>query len=195
MPYAAIPARLAVVVAEYTHDTARWGSCPSAGGEEHRAERSGPHRRVGELKQVTRVRKGWRGKCAACGEAIPWRDPDVVVLGGSGNNRVFDTPSGHLEPGCLFWVDHYGELCHERWEGCAGPHLHAILPNGRGWDIDSRANNCGSPDDRRHRCWIRHGEPPAVTVDKAGRTCSAGAGSIAAGDYHGFLQGGVFTAG
>lgn len=64
------------------------------------------------------------------------------------------------------------------------------LPNGRDWCIDSRASNCTKPDDDRHRCWIRHGTPPVLTVDKNGETCAAGAGSIQAGDYHGFLRNG-----
>lgn len=64
------------------------------------------------------------------------------------------------------------------------------LPNGRDWCIDSRANNCTMPNDDGHRCWIRHGTPPVLTVDKNGRTCEAGAGSIQAGDYHGFLRNG-----
>lgn len=42
------------------------------------------------------------------------------------------------------------------------------------------------------RCWVRHGEPPIVTVNKDGLTCAAGAGSIGIGGgeryYHGFLQ-------
>jgi hypothetical protein len=49
------------------------------------------------------------------------------------------------------------------------------------------------PDDGEHRCWVRHGEPPRITVDKNGPTCQAGAGSILAGDYHGFLRDGAFT--
>lgn len=73
-----------------------------------------------------------------------------------------------------------------------GP-LYAVCPNGHPWNIDGRASNCGSPDDDVHRCWIRHGEPPEITVDKNGVTCTAGAGSIQAGDYHGFLQNGHFT--
>jgi hypothetical protein len=32
-----------------------------------------------------------------------------------------------------------------------------------------------------------------VHVDKAGATCTAGAGSIIAGDWHGFLHNGQFT--
>lgn len=49
------------------------------------------------------------------------------------------------------------------------------------------------PDDAEHRCWIRHGEPPLITVDKNGLTCAAGAGSIQCRDYHGFLRDGSFT--
>jgi hypothetical protein len=77
----------------------------------------------------------------------------------------------------------------------SGPQLTVVCPNGGTWDIDSRASNCTMPYDYAHRCWIRHGEPPALTVDKAGVTCQAGAGSIQCGDYHGFLQNGVLTAG
>jgi len=76
------------------------------------------------------------------------------------------------------------------FEGPDGRHLIVMLPNGREWAVDGRANNCTMPDDTIHRCWIRHGEPPNLTVDKRGNTCSAGAGSIQAGDYHGFLRAG-----
>jgi hypothetical protein len=66
-------------------------------------------------------------------------------------------------------------------------------PGGRDWIIDGRARNCSMPEDDTHRCWIRHGEPPAITVGKAGGfTCAAG-GSIRAGRYHGFLVNGVFS--
>lgn len=69
-------------------------------------------------------------------------------------------------------------------------------PDGQ-WTIDSQANNCGLPEDRKqehHHCWILHGEPPNITVDKAGSlTCSAGAGSIQMGSYHGFLRDGYLT--
>jgi hypothetical protein len=56
--------------------------------------------------------------------------------------------------------------------------------------IDSRASNCTLPNDREHKCWIRHGTPPDLTVDKNGKTCAAGAGSIQLGNYHGFLRNG-----
>lgn len=77
-----------------------------------------------------------------------------------------------------------------------GVYLMVRCPNGHDWAVDSQASNCtrkGEP----HACWVRHGDPRdcKVTVDKNGDTCSAGAGSILAGDYHGFLQHGVLTAG
>lgn len=71
--------------------------------------------------------------------------------------------------------------------------LHAVCPGGHPWNIDGRASNCTMPDDDEHRCWVRHGEPPNITVDKNGLTCDAGGGSIQAGSYHGFLQNGHFT--
>src|SRR5260370_33790308 len=58
-----------------------------------------------------------------------------------------------------------------------GPHLVVVLPNGHPWNIDSRASNCSMPWDYAHRCWVRHGEPPGITVDKAALTCTAGGGS------------------
>lgn len=66
-----------------------------------------------------------------------------------------------------------------------------VLPDGHHWHIDSFANNCTKPDDKEHRCWVRHGSKPGVIhVDKNGLTCSAGAGSIATPEFHGFLHNG-----
>jgi hypothetical protein len=92
------------------------------------------------------------------------------------------------------WWRHQNGGCFA-WDNCADPrgHLNVVCPGGSQWDIDSRASNCTMPDDRSHRCWVRHGEAPIVTVDKSGKTCAAGAGSIAAGTYHGFLQNGELT--
>lgn len=90
------------------------------------------------------------------------------------------------------------------------------LPNGNDWQIDGIASNCDAPcldcgqpmsahlgqsptiacrklNPRPHKCWVRHGEPPNLTVDKNGNTCGAGAGSILSGSYHGFLRNGEFT--
>ena len=83
------------------------------------------------------------------------------------------------------------------WAGSDGIALMVRCPNGHDWHVDGRAKNCTLPNDHLHKCWVRHGDPRAaeVTVDKNGNTCAAGAGSIQAGDYHGFLQAGVLTAG
>jgi len=81
---------------------------------------------------------------------------------------------------------------HPSYSFTDGPALWVQTPGG-GWCIDSRASNCTMPYDYAHRCWVRHGEPPDITVDKNGVTCQAGAGSIQCGSYHGFLQGGVLT--
>ena len=119
---------------------------------------------------------------------------------GTASHRVYDTEDGELHPGDMYIADwHFhdenGKCTLNGWTNCDGKHLHVVLPNGRHWDVDSRASNCTVPNDTTHRCWVRHGEPPNVTVDKAGETCRAGAGSIAADDYHGFLRNGWLTAG
>ena len=120
-------------------------------------------------------------------DKIDW-DPIIKENGkriGWGLHIIYNTKSGKPEPGDMFWVDHSN---HEfNWENQKGPHLHVILPNGIEWDIDSRANNCTMKDDKEHRCWVRTGTVPNITVGKNGNTCKAGAGSIQGGDYHGFL--------
>ena len=74
------------------------------------------------------------------------------------------------------------------WDNETQPHLIVKTPSGGDWDIDSRASNCAKPDDKLHRCWVRHGTPPNVTVDKNGLTCPAGGGSIISRGWHGFLR-------
>jgi len=79
------------------------------------------------------------------------------------------------------WLEDWKEFT-----GIDGKSYICITPGGE-WNIDSRASNCTLPNDNEHKCWCRHGEAPNFTVDKIGNTCSAGAGSIAIGNYHGFL--------
>ncbi len=83
------------------------------------------------------------------------------------------------------------------WRGPDGIALMVRLPNGHDWIVDSRASNCTLPEDDVHKCWVRRGDPRQanVTVGKIGLTCAAGAGSILAGDYHGFLTAGILSAG
>jgi hypothetical protein len=145
----------------------------------------------------------WPTKCENCGAPVPpeqrRRDngEGLEVVRQILRKRLYNTDSGEPEKGDLFWTDWHHTLdgvC-IFWDNCKGPHLMAILPNGRIWDIDSRASNCTIKEERLHRCWIRRGDPPLITAGKDGPTCSAGAGSIAAGDYHGFLVNGEFSAG
>lgn len=95
--------------------------------------------------------------------------------------------------------------------GPDGIALMVRLPNRWEWHVDGPASNCTNPDwqpvdgqpnttrwrGRTHYCWVRHGDPRTgnVHVDKNGKTCSAGAGSIAAPGYHGFLNHGYLTDG
>ncbi len=100
-----------------------------------------------------------------------------------------------LPPGAVYFASILADFLCPHEPTCA-EHLHAICPNGQHWDVDSRASNCTLPDDKQHHCWVRHGDPRQPTtlhVDKAGLTCAAGAGSIQAGNYHGFLHNGSFT--
>jgi len=88
------------------------------------------------------------------------------------------------------------------------PQLQHVLviacPNGYLWVVDAQASNCTKParmnpdgsygrEQEDHHCWVVHGKPPNITVDKNGETCSAGVGSVFADDYHGFLRAGEFT--
>lgn len=103
-----------------------------------------------------------------------------------------------ITPGGLFYDEYDGRLFNgSDAPGPDGKYLIVVCPNGRRWNIDSRASNCTKKDDNKHKCWVRHGDPREgkLHVDKNGVTCQAGAGSIVAGDYHGFLHNGSFTDG
>lgn len=91
-------------------------------------------------------------------------------------------------PGAMRYAD--WNLPH--YAGADGHCVQVKTPGGD-WLVDSRASNCTLPHDDKHRCWVRHGEVPNIHVDKNGLTCAAGAGSIQAGSYHGFLHNGVLT--
>ena len=99
------------------------------------------------------------------------------------------------KPGDMWYANvtwYHNDKC-PYWDNCDGKHLMVVLPNGHQHDCDARASNCTMPEDRVHRCWIRHGTPPAVTIDKQGPTCAAGAGSIVRGGWHGFIRNGEFV--
>lgn len=129
--------------------------------------------------------------CKDCGQAF------IGALSSS-NVTEWDTEDGKLHPGDAWFVDYFHDgykhlYC--PWDNCNDPrgHLHVMLPDGHMWNVDGRASNCTMKDDKTHRCWVRHGEPPNLHVDKKGHTCSAGAGSILSpleGHWHGFLHNG-----
>lgn len=175
----------------------RWGSGCSGPRSYHRAERH-----LADSARLDDAEIGadasaiaparWPAACDDCGAPAPVDAVREVI-----RRRLYDTASGQPEPGDLYWADWFGcdargGRCIHGWTNCDGAHLMAVLPSGEVFDIDGRAFNCTRPEDTVHRCWVRHGSPPAVTVDKNGLTCGAGGGSIAAADYHGFLVGGEF---
>jgi hypothetical protein len=132
----------------------------------------------------------WPTKCDAC--FYQFSDDDEWQIF---TEQMWTLPNGELTTvkrppdGAMYFA--WWEKDNPRFAP-TGP-LYVICPGGAPWNIDGRASNCTMPNDNEHRCWIRHGEPPVITVDKNGNTCNAGAGSIQAGDYHGFLQNGLFT--
>ncbi len=98
-----------------------------------------------------------------------------------------DAPAGAM------W---YAPWLADIWAGPDGKCLMVRLPERHDWTVDGPAANCTMPDDagqQRHHCWVRHGTPPQITVDKNGQTCNAGAGSIATGTWHGFLRNGYLV--
>lgn len=158
------------------------------------------HELGGNIKDYTDDK--WPTHCDNCGIVVP---PVDTIDGNTGRNlinrqvfreRLYNTASGSPEPGDIFWAEwfHSDGYC-VLWDNCTDPrgHLHAVTPSGETWDIDGRASNCTKNDDRNHRCWVRHGPPEKITVDKNGVTCAAGGGSILVTGYHGFLINGRFT--
>jgi len=103
------------------------------------------------------------------------------------------TPAGDSQVGDVYFTPCSG---HCSWDNCDGQHLICLCPGTKDWphpwQIDGRASNCMMPDERTHRCWVRHGDPRVpgeLHVDKAGHTCAAGAGSIQIpGGWHGHLH-------
>lgn len=134
----------------------------------------------------------WPIKCETCDYTFAPDDPYQVFVDQiyRRNDVSEDVSLRRLPEGAMYDAEW---MRRDRRPGPDGRNLMVKCPLGREWYIDGRASNCTMPDDNEHRCWVRHGEVPNITVDKNGNTCSAGAGSIIAGDYHGFLRDGEFT--
>ena len=135
----------------------------------------------------------WPRKCEKCDyefteNDLNWQNfTSRMYVAGDGRSW----PQRELPAGAMYFEDWLPRNFY--WDNKRDPHLIVILPNGIEWNVDSRANNCTMPNDRTHRCWSRTGEAPKVTAGKQQPTCAAGAGSILAGSYHGFLQNGELT--
>jgi hypothetical protein len=132
----------------------------------------------------------WPTRCE-CGYEFQAQDPRQVFT-----DEIYTCDGKEYSlrdntPGMMYDATYLHD--HKEFCGPDGKSIHVVCPDGRHWCIDSRANNCTMPKDKKHKCWIRHGELPNLTVDKNGNTCSAGGGSIQTKNYHGFLRNGIFT--
>jgi hypothetical protein len=133
----------------------------------------------------------WPVKCDDCSYLFTDRDQRQVwqdrMLKRSDTGELVTYRSA--PPGAM-WDSWWYE---DNWKGPDGLHLIVRCPDGHDWLIDGKAGNCTLPDDHEHRCWVRHGTPPLITVDKNGYTCKAGAGSIQTPRWHGFLTNGKLS--
>jgi hypothetical protein len=130
----------------------------------------------------------WPKGCDRCGEEFPEGAEYQLNL-----NVLFSRSDGG--PLTTLREASAGAMWYADWwlPNNVGPDGHVLtvrIPGGHDWMVDGRASNCTRKDDKTHRCWVRHGTPPLVTVDKNGDTCQAGAGSIQTDDWHGFLRNG-----
>jgi len=106
-------------------------------------------------------------------------------------------------PGAMFWAEWLDDVYAPQLE-----HALCVRTPGGDWIVDSEASNCTKPNppiegeekktfklpfQADHHCWIIHGTPPEITVDKNGTTCNAGAGSIGQEKWHGFLRDGYLV--
>ncbi len=170
---------------------------------------TGDRRTLGLRPAVEHADPRWPATCSRCTyrfvdtdrwqewQELLYRRVDTGEIVTTRSRNPSDPPGAPLSapPGAMWnawWLPDT-----PAWRGPDGMSLMVRLPDGHDWLVDAEASNCTRPGDRTHKCWIRHGDPRTepVTVDKAGETCAAGAGSIASAGYHGFLQAGVLTAG
>lgn len=178
--------RLIHVVADRQFWGVLWheNQCTDGAGDCHRATLKAEDAPPSEHTEPPRCEDrpaDWRPVCERC-RAAPSANAKLDFF--AGVSRVYDTPSGAAEPGSIFVADWL-----PRDFDNVERHLICVLPNGHHWRMTGRASNCTMPEDRKHRCWVVHEETPGVFhVDKDGHTCAAGAGSIAAPGWHGFLH-------
>jgi hypothetical protein len=136
--------------------------------------------------------RGWPKKCRFCGtpfgrEQSRYTDVDRLYLNADGTFVTLRGPNGEGGRGPA------GMLTHSDWRPFGhqddrygdGINLVAVCPNGSIWHVDGPAYHDGR---RTPNAWTRTGDP------RHPETLNVSP-SIVAGDYHGFLQNGYFTAG
>lgn len=174
--------------------------CTAPGNYGHDAEVFIDKGLIGEASTTAKIHldktdSRWPVKCACGYEFQPddeWQLRVEEEYAQSNNpNLVYNLNNAPV--GAMWYADWYLDYPFgDQYKGPDGHCLTVKTPGGD-WIVDSRASNCTKPDDTVHKCWVRQGIPPNITVSKNGNTCSAGAGSIQIGDYHGFLQNGQLT--
>lgn len=135
----------------------------------------------------------WPLKCGHCGYEFSRRHDVFQVSQHLIYRRADDGSLVTLRDapiGAMWYADWFLVDGSNIWRGPDGHSLCVRLPGNHDWLVDGRASNCTMPNDKEHKCWVRHGKPPVVTVDKKGLTCAAGAGSIGVPGWHGFLRNG-----
>lgn len=134
----------------------------------------------------------WPRKCDRCDfvfeERSRWQHVVERLFRRSDNGELCtlrDAPVGAM---------YFADWMPKDMGGPDGRFLMVVCPGNHPWAVDGQANNCtiktGPDAYPAHRCWVRHGTPPDITVDKNGKTCAAGAGSIVVPGWHGFLRNG-----
>ncbi len=142
--------------------------------------------------KVEHTHPAWPTKCEHCDYLFQpqddWQEWAERLMRRSDTNDL--TTRDAAPPGAMWDAWWYRD--HQESTGTDGRSLVVRLPNGHEWCMDFRCSNCTLPQDNVHKCWVRHGDPPNLTVNKDGVTCQAGAGSIWSrqghpDEWHGFL--------
>jgi hypothetical protein len=104
----------------------------------------------------------------------PWQVNQEPIYESADGRTAWTSPAHERQPtpGAMF--DTFWRTGLRKEDGLA---ISVVCPNGAVWCIDAKASSGGY--------WSRTGTAPNITVTP----------SIVAGDYHGFLQAGVLTAG
>lgn len=204
------------------YKTTEGSSCPLTGSY-HNAQvpiedSLNPENRSDEPAIREMYKDQWPAKCN-CGYIFSEEDPKQIFS----QNQYIDEAGkvytlNSAPVGAIWDATWFHEM--DEYRGPDGLSLVCKTPGGD-WMMDGRASNCDSScktcgvpykdhknvgsdtvkdnscdtyeDYKPHKCWVRHGEPPNLTVDKNGVTCGAGAGSILQKNYHGFLTNGELT--